>query len=155
MLFLGIDVSKDKLDGAVVSEGTGAVLGRRSVPNTPAGIERLRGWAETIAGCPEPAAIRAIVEATCRLSRTRGPQPGGRRRAERVAQAPQHDEAAHVGWMLQAVEHRTAAFVEAAPTVPAAEATITQFRPTGSLARRSRGACRTVHRRLLRQSRTL
>ena len=35
MLFLGIDVSKDKLDGAAVSEGTGAVLGRRSVPNTP------------------------------------------------------------------------------------------------------------------------
>ena len=48
MLFLGIDVSKDKLDGAAVSEGTGAVLGRRSVPNTPDGVARLRCWAETI-----------------------------------------------------------------------------------------------------------
>ena len=50
MLFLGIDVSKDKLDGAAVSEGTGAVLGRRSVPNTPDGVARLRRWAETIKG---------------------------------------------------------------------------------------------------------
>ena len=71
MLFLGIDVSKDKLDGAAVSEGTGAVLGQRSVPNTLAGTERLRGWAETIAGCPEPAAIHAIVEATVDLPRKR------------------------------------------------------------------------------------
>jgi transposase len=64
MLFLGIDVSKDKLDGAAMSEDTGAVLGRRSVPNTPAGIERLRCWAETIASSSEPAAIHAVIEAT-------------------------------------------------------------------------------------------
>jgi predicted NBD/HSP70 family sugar kinase len=59
MLFLGIDVSKDKLDGAAVSEGTGAVLGRRSVPNPPDGVARLRRWAETIAGPSESAGIHA------------------------------------------------------------------------------------------------
>jgi transposase len=64
MLFLGIDVSKDKLDGAAVSEGTGAVLGRRSVPNTPDGVARLRRWAETIAGPSESAGIHAVIEAT-------------------------------------------------------------------------------------------
>jgi transposase len=64
MLFLGIDVSKDKLDGAAVSEGTGAVLGRRSVPNTPDGVVRLRRWAETIAGPSESAGIHAVIEAT-------------------------------------------------------------------------------------------
>lgn len=64
MLFLGIDVSKDKLDGAAVSEGTDAVLGRRSVPNTPDGVARLRRWAETIAGPSGSAGIHAVVEAT-------------------------------------------------------------------------------------------
>lgn len=64
MLFLGIDVSKDKLDGAAVSEGTGAVLGRRSVQNTPDGVARLRRWAETIAGPSESAGIHAVIEAT-------------------------------------------------------------------------------------------
>jgi transposase len=64
MLFLGIDVSKDKLDGAAVSEGTGAVLGRRSVPNTPDGVARLGRWAETIAGPSESAGIHAVIEAT-------------------------------------------------------------------------------------------
>ena len=52
--------------------------------------------------------------------------------AERVAQAPQHDEADDVGRILQAVEHRAAALVEAAMTVPAAEAAIAQFRPIGA-----------------------
>ena len=61
MLFLGIDVSKDKLDGAAVSEDTGAVLGRRSVPNTPDGVARLRCWAETIAGPSESAGIHAVI----------------------------------------------------------------------------------------------
>jgi hypothetical protein len=30
------------------------------------------------------------------------------------AQAPEHDEADHVGWILQAIEHGAAAFAEAA-----------------------------------------
>ncbi len=40
MLFLGIDVSKDKLDGAAVSECTGAVLGRRSVRSVAMSVRR-------------------------------------------------------------------------------------------------------------------
>jgi transposase len=63
MQFLGIDVSKDKLDGAAVSENSGAMLGRRSFPNTPDGIERLVRWAEKLAGVG-PAGIHAILEAT-------------------------------------------------------------------------------------------
>src|SRR5688500_17230904 len=63
MLFLGIDVSKDKLDCATVSEDTGAVLDQRPFSNTAAGIESLVRWAQKISG-PEPAGIHAIIEAT-------------------------------------------------------------------------------------------
>jgi len=63
MLFLGIDVSKDKLDCAAVSESSGAMLGRRSFPNTADGIARLVRWAEKLAGSG-PAGTHALLEAT-------------------------------------------------------------------------------------------
>lgn len=63
MLFVGVDVSKDRLGCAVIAEDTGKLLGQRSFPNAPEGIDRLLSWARRLPGAGE-ANIHLVVEAT-------------------------------------------------------------------------------------------
>ena len=63
MVFLGIDVSKGRLDCALLSAEGGKPLGRRSFPNDAEGIERTAAWAARISGA-EAAGTHVIVEAT-------------------------------------------------------------------------------------------
>ena len=63
MVFLGIDVSKGRLDCALLAAEGGKPLGRRSAPNDAEGIERIAAWAARISGA-EAAGTHVIVEAT-------------------------------------------------------------------------------------------
>jgi transposase len=63
MVFLGIDVSKDRLDCAVLAAEGGKPLGRRSSPNDTGGAERAAVWAARISGAAT-ADTRVILEAT-------------------------------------------------------------------------------------------
>ncbi len=63
MLFVGIDVSKDRLDCVVITDETGKTLGQRSFPNAPDGIDRLLSWVRRLPGASK-AGVHIIVEAT-------------------------------------------------------------------------------------------
>jgi transposase len=63
MVFLGIDVSKGRLDCALLAAEGGKPPGRRSFPNDAEGIERTAAWAARISGA-EAAGTHVIVEAT-------------------------------------------------------------------------------------------
>ncbi len=63
MVFLGIDVSKDRLDCAVLAAEGGRPPGRNSFPNHAEGAERAAVWAARVSGAvlADP---HAILEAT-------------------------------------------------------------------------------------------
>ncbi len=63
MVFLGIDVSKDRLDCALLAEGGGKPLGGRSFPNDAAGLDRVAAWAARTSGVAE-ADVHVVLEAT-------------------------------------------------------------------------------------------
>lgn len=63
MVFLGIDVSKDRLDCALLAEGGGKPLGGRSFPNDAAGLDRVVAWAARTSGAAE-ADVHVVLEAT-------------------------------------------------------------------------------------------
>jgi transposase len=63
MVFLGIDVSKDRLDCALLATQGVKVLSGRSFPNDAAGIERAVAWAERVSGVA-PAEVHVVLEAT-------------------------------------------------------------------------------------------
>lgn len=63
MVFLGIDVSKERLDCALLAAQGVKVLGSRSFPNDTAGIDRVRAWAERITGLAA-AEVHVVLEAT-------------------------------------------------------------------------------------------
>jgi transposase len=63
MVFLGIDVSKDRLDCALLATAGVKVLGGRSFPNDAAGIEKIVAWTEWVTGVA-PAEVHGVLEAT-------------------------------------------------------------------------------------------
>ena len=63
MVFLGIDVSKDRLDCAVLAAEGDRPLGRNSFPNHAEGAERAAVWAARVSGAVL-ADTHAILEAT-------------------------------------------------------------------------------------------
>jgi transposase len=63
MVFLGIDVSKDRLDCALLAAEGGKPLGGRSFPNTAAGLDRVAAWAARISGAAA-ADTHVVLEAT-------------------------------------------------------------------------------------------
>lgn len=63
MVFLGIDVSKDRLDCALLATAGVKVLGGRSFPNDAAGIEKIVAWTERVTGVA-PAEVHGVLEAT-------------------------------------------------------------------------------------------
>jgi transposase len=63
MVFLGIDVSKDRLDCALLAAQGVKVLGGRSFPNDTAGIDRAKAWVERISGLAA-AEVHVVLEAT-------------------------------------------------------------------------------------------
>jgi transposase len=63
MVFLGIDVSKDRLDCALLASEGGTSLGGRSFPNTAAGLDRVTAWAARVSGAAA-AATHVVLEAT-------------------------------------------------------------------------------------------
>ena len=65
MLFVGVDVSKDRLDCAVITDDTGKLLGQRSFLNASEGIGRLLSWVRRLSGAGD-ASIHVVVEATAR-----------------------------------------------------------------------------------------
>src|SRR5436190_16318120 len=65
MLFVGADVSKDRLDCAVITADTGKLLGQRSFLNASEGIGRLLAWVRRLSGADD-ASIHVVVEATGR-----------------------------------------------------------------------------------------
>jgi len=65
MLFVGVDVSKNRLDCAVITDDTGKLLGQRSFLNASEGIDRLLSWLRRLSGAGG-ASIHVVVEATAR-----------------------------------------------------------------------------------------
>lgn len=65
MLFVGVDVSKNRLDCAVITDDTGKLLGQRSFLNASEGIDRLLSWVRRLSGAGD-ASIHVVVEATAR-----------------------------------------------------------------------------------------
>jgi transposase len=63
MVFLGIDVSKDRLDCALLTAEGLKPLGGRSFPNDAAGLDRAMGWAERVSGTAA-ADLHVVLEAT-------------------------------------------------------------------------------------------
>lgn len=63
MVFLGIDVSKDRLDCALLDAGGGRPLGGRSFPNNAAGLDRVVAWAARASGMAA-ADVHVVLEAT-------------------------------------------------------------------------------------------
>jgi transposase len=63
LLFVGIDVSKDRLDCAVIAADTGKLLCQRSFPNAREGINSLLPWVRHLPIAAE-AGIHVVVEAT-------------------------------------------------------------------------------------------
>ena len=63
MVFLGIDVSKDRLDCALLAEGGGRPLGGQSFPNNAAGLDRVVAWAARASGMAA-ADVHVVLEAT-------------------------------------------------------------------------------------------
>jgi hypothetical protein len=50
MLFVGVDVSKNRLDCAVITDDTGKLLGQRSFLNASEDIDRLLSWLRRLSG---------------------------------------------------------------------------------------------------------
>jgi transposase len=63
MVLLGIDVSKDRLDCALLADEGGSPLGRRAFPNDAGGTERAASWASRVSGAAA-ADTHVILEAT-------------------------------------------------------------------------------------------
>ena len=63
MVLLGIDVSKDRLDCALLADGGGRPLGRRAFPNDAGGAEQAASWATRVSGATA-ADTHVILEAT-------------------------------------------------------------------------------------------
>ncbi len=63
MVSLGIDVSKDGLDCALLADEGGKPLGRRAFPNDAEGAERVAGWVARASGAAA-ADTHVILEAT-------------------------------------------------------------------------------------------
>jgi transposase len=63
ILYVGIDVSKHTLDGALTLDGE-TVLGRRQVANTPAGYEQLHSWVGKYVQRVHALAVHYCLEAT-------------------------------------------------------------------------------------------
>ena len=63
MVLLGIDVSKDRLDRAVLAAEAGKPLGRRAFPNDAGEAERVAVWAARVSGAAV-ADTHVILEAT-------------------------------------------------------------------------------------------
>jgi transposase len=63
MVFLGIDVSKDRLDCALLAIGGAKPLGGRSFPNDTLGLDKLAAWAARVSGMAG-AGVHVILEAT-------------------------------------------------------------------------------------------
>src|SRR3954466_5671193 len=63
MVFLGIDVSKGRLDCALLADEGGSPLGRRAFPNDAGGTERAASWASRVSGAAA-ADTHVILEAT-------------------------------------------------------------------------------------------
>ncbi len=63
MIFLGIDVSKKKLDAKVLLDAPRMKFKSKTVPNTPAGVAELLAWTCRQAACPA-GEIHAVMEAT-------------------------------------------------------------------------------------------
>ena len=73
MLFVGVDVSKNRLDCAVITDDTAKLLGQRSFLNASEGIDRLLSWVRRLSGAGD-ASIHVVVEA----------RPDGMRQALRL-----------------------------------------------------------------------
>src|SRR3712207_5913446 len=63
MVFLGIDVSKDRLDCALLAIGGAKPLGSRSFPNDTPGLDKVAAWAARVSGVAG-AEVHVILEAT-------------------------------------------------------------------------------------------
>src|SRR3954449_4586104 len=63
MVLLGIDVSKGRLDCALLADEGGSPLGRRAFPNDAGGTERAASWASRVSGAAA-ADTHVILEAT-------------------------------------------------------------------------------------------
>src|SRR3954454_13836690 len=63
MVLLGIDVSKGRLDCALLADEGGSPLGRRAFPNDAGGTERAASWASRVSSAAA-ADTHVILEAT-------------------------------------------------------------------------------------------
>src|SRR5918993_2632975 len=63
MVFLGIDVSKDRLDCALLAIGGAKPLGSRSFPNDTPGLDKVAAWAARVSGVAG-AEVHVLLEAT-------------------------------------------------------------------------------------------
>lgn len=64
MNFIGIDVSKKKLDCSLIRAERPDALLRKAVPNTREGVATLLSWVKDKAKCDDIGAFHAVLEAT-------------------------------------------------------------------------------------------
>ena len=78
-VFFGIDVAKEKLDRAVVTQERQRPIGQKSFPNNPDGIERAAAWVMKVTEA-EFLEVRAVLEPTAAYHGFRRKSGQGRER---------------------------------------------------------------------------